>query len=234
MVRNATDRSAAPSRRGFLRTAGYATAGLLAARPVGAATGGGSTHTVSMLTDAGSFYFDPVGLHVEPGDTVEWINESGKHSTTAYTTDNPRYDGGRRIPEGADTWDSGVLEESGATFSYTFEKPGTYDYYCIPHRSLGMVGRIVCGSPGGPAEETPLPESDTPRGVMPPSDVIVEDGQLAWPYVPNTDHGGPPPLFWGGVGVVGLTSTYLFSVYDRASGRYEEADLPNEADDRDA
>jgi plastocyanin len=227
MVRNATDRSTV-TRRGFLRSVGGATVGLLATRPV-TAQSGGTTHTVTMATDRGSFYFDPVGLHVEPGDTVEWVNESGQHSATAYTGDNPRYDGERRIPADAETWDSGVFEEEGATFSYTFETPGTYDYYCIPHKTVGMVGRVVCGSPGGPAEETALPESDTPRGVMPPSDTIVEEGSLEWPYVPTTDHGGPPMLFWSSVGVVGLASTYLFSVYDRASGRYEESDLPDDS-----
>ncbi|AZH26575.1 plastocyanin/azurin family copper-binding protein [Haloplanus aerogenes] len=225
MVRNATNRS---TRRGFLRTVGGATAGLFAAGPVTAQSGGGETHTVTMATDRGSFYYDPVGLHVEPGDTVEWVNESGQHSATAYTQNNPRYDGSRRIPEAAESWDSGVFEEQGATFSYTFEEPGTYDYYCIPHKTLGMVGRIVCGSPGGPAEESALPESDTPRGVMPPSDTIVEEGSLEWPYVPTTNHGGPPMLFWSSVGVVGLTSAYLFSVYDRSSGRYEELDLPDD------
>jgi hypothetical protein len=32
---------------------------------------------------------------------------------------------------------------SGGTFSYTFEEPGRYDYYCIPHESLGMVGSVT-------------------------------------------------------------------------------------------
>jgi len=232
MVQHGTSESAdARSRRGFLRVVGGVTAGALAATPVTAQSGGGTTHTVSMLTEGGSFYFDPVGLHVEPGDTVEWVNESGQHSTTSYTSDNPRYDGDRRIPSDAESWNSGVFEEAGATFSYTFEVEGTYDYYCIPHKTLGMVGRIVCGSGGGPATENAFPESDTPRGVMPSSSTIVEEGSLAWPYVPTTNHGGPPLLFWGGVGVVGATSAYLFSVYDRASGRYANPDLGDNSDD---
>lgn len=28
-------------------------------------------------------------------------------------------------------------------FSFTFDKAGTYKLYCIPHQSLGMVGKIV-------------------------------------------------------------------------------------------
>jgi CheY-like chemotaxis protein len=61
MVRNVTDRPPV-SCRGDLRTLGGAAAGLLAARPVTAQSGGGTTHTVTMATDRGSFYFDPVGL----------------------------------------------------------------------------------------------------------------------------------------------------------------------------
>lgn len=228
MVQNATATSNdTTTRRRFLRRAGAASAGLLAARPV-AAAGSGTTHKVGMYMDGGEYYFDPIGLHVDPGDTVTWVNKSGDHSTTSYTKDNPRYDGQRLIPEDADSWDSGVLEGDGATFSYTFDVEGTYDYFCKPHKTLGMVGRVVCGSPGGPGEENSIPDSDTPRGIMPPSDVVVEKGSVSWPYVAGTDHGGPPLLFWCGVGMVGLTSAYLFSVYDRASGRHDEPDLPDD------
>ena len=37
---------------------------------------------------------------------------------------------------------------------YTFEVEGTYDYYSRRHEVIGMVGRIVVGSPGGPGEQT--------------------------------------------------------------------------------
>jgi plastocyanin len=35
------------------------------------------------------------------------------------------------------------LIQSGDTFDVTFEQPGTYEYYCIPHESAGMKGTIV-------------------------------------------------------------------------------------------
>jgi len=68
-------------------------------------------------------------------------------------------------------------------FEYTFEKPGTYDYYCIPHKSVGMVGRIVVGSPGGPAEDSPIPDGDVPE-----SEAIIEQGAIA--YGSSTDGDG--------------------------------------------
>jgi plastocyanin len=179
---------------------------------------GGKTHTIGMHTKDGGYYFDPVGLYVKPGDTVKWVIKSGSHSTTAYTKSNPQ-SSTTRIPKGAKGWNSGVIDSG--SFSYTFKKKGTYDYYCIPHKSLGMVGRIVCGAPGGPAEQSEIPD-DVGGGTVPDSKTIVQKKSLSYPYVPGTSHGGPPLLFWGGAGIFATTSVYLYSVYDRATGRYEE------------
>lgn len=122
--------------------------------------------SVEMVTEDETFYFDPIGLAVEPGTTVEWTLDSGEHSSTAYED---------RIPEEAEAWDSGVLTEDGATFSHTFDAEGTYDYYCTPHQTQGMVGRIVVGEPGGPAED-----SMPPDGELPDSQRIVEDGTVSY------------------------------------------------------
>jgi plastocyanin len=184
--------------------------------------GGGSTHVVGMYQDSQGYYFDPIGLHVNPGDTVKWVSKSGAHSATSYSKGNPQVNN-TLIPKGAKGWNSDVLQP-GQSYTHTFTTKGTYDYYCIPHKSLGMVARIVCGEPGGPAESGSIPSSDEPEsGVVPPSKAIVKKGSISFPYVPNTGHGGPPALFWGGVGIFSLTSVYLFSVYDRKSGRYDDS-----------
>ncbi len=100
----------------------------------------------------GNNYFDPIGLHVEPGTTVRFEIAAGAHSATAYEN---------RIPSAASGFDRGIISSGG--FEYTFEEPGTYDYYCILHKSVGMAGRIVVGSPGGPAEANPIPTVTCPR-----------------------------------------------------------------------
>jgi plastocyanin/uncharacterized membrane protein len=153
------------SRRQFIGALGagtVATAGL--PRPVAAQ----ETPVVEM----GNNYFDPIGLHVDPGTTVRFEIAAGSHSATAYEN---------RIPADATTFDSGVISSGG--FEHTFDEPGTYDYYCIPHKSVGMVGRIVVGNPGGPAEERPIPDGDVPD-----SDAIVEQGAIA--YGSSTGGGG--------------------------------------------
>lgn len=139
---------------------------------------GGGANEVMMVTEGSDYYFDPIGLHVEPGTTVTFVNDSGTHSSTAYSSDNGK---NQMIPDGASSWDSGLLSESGATFDHTFETEGTYNYYCTPHETLGMVARIVVGEPGGPGEEA-TPQNGPSTGQFPPSDVIVDQGSVAYPY----------------------------------------------------
>lgn len=156
------------SRRRFLGLLGGGAAASVGASGLAGAHGNG-TPVVAMASN----YFDPVGLSVEPGTTVRFEIEAGTHSATAYED---------RIPDGATPFDSGTFSEGG--FERTFEVPGTYDYYCIPHRGAGMVGRIVVGDPGGPAEESPIPD-----GAVPESTRIVEQGAVAADAVDGD--GGP-------------------------------------------
>ncbi|NYT64056.1 hypothetical protein H0A66_17195 [Alcaligenaceae bacterium] len=92
--------------------------------------------------------FDPIGLFVEPGQTVRWVLDSSVHTTTAYHPNNAGHS--LRIPEAATPWDSGYLINPNDHFDVVFTIEGVYDYFCTPHEMAGMVGRIVVGRPGGP------------------------------------------------------------------------------------
>jgi plastocyanin len=125
-----------------------------------------------MVTEGSDYYFDPIGLSVEPGTTITWVNEAGAHSATAYAEGT----GGAsvtRIPPDAEPWNSDTLSAEGATFEHSFEIQATYDYFCIPHKTLGMVGRLVVGDPGGV-------QGDPPDGPVPSPQRIVEDGAVGW------------------------------------------------------
>ena len=121
-------------------------AALLLATPASAAT---FEVRAVMSKDGAEVYFDPIGLRIQPGDTVRWIQVNGYHSVTAYHPANG--DRELRIPEGAKPWDSGILlaqyPARGSTFEHTFTIPGVYDYLCMPHEAAGMVGRIIVGEP---------------------------------------------------------------------------------------
>lgn len=157
-------------RRAFLRTAG--TTFTLGAAGTAAAQDGA---TVRMVTEGDDYYFDPIGLHVEPGTTVTFENERGSHNSVSY---------GDRIPSGASEWETSI----GETAEHTFETSGTYDYYCAPHRSLGMVGRIVVGEPGGPAEGGMPPDGEVPE-----SDAVVEAGSVSYDAFTGEGAAGDAP-----------------------------------------
>jgi plastocyanin len=128
----------------------FGACGLLVALVVAVPAPAATFEVRAVMSRHGSeVYFDPVGLRIQPGDTVRWIQVNGYHSVTAYHPANG--DRELRIPERAEPWDSGMLlaeyPAKGSTFEHTFTIPGVYDYLCIPHEAAGMVGRIIVGEP---------------------------------------------------------------------------------------
>ena len=110
---------------------------------------------VGLRTSGGNFRFDPVGLRIEPGTSVIWLNMGDFHTATAFHPDNGHLLSGEvplRIPERAEPWHSGMLGlTDGTQFQHTFTEEGVYDYFCQPHYGFGMVGRIIVGAArGGP------------------------------------------------------------------------------------
>jgi plastocyanin len=120
--------------------------------------------------DGSRVWFDPVGLHIRPGQAIRWINldPGNSHTATAYHPKN--FGRPLRIPKGAEPWDSDYLlpEE---TFSVTLTVKGIYDFYCIPHEHAGMVGRLVVGKPGGSTAEGLPPEA---AGGEPVPDIALQ------------------------------------------------------------
>lgn len=111
--------------------------------------GPSASATVTMSSTDDGTHFEPHVVWVEQGGTVTWELKSGSHTTTAYATDN---DAPQRIPEDAEPWDSGTISEAGETFEHTFQTPGVYDYYCVPHEATGMLGSVVVGEPDTQAQ----------------------------------------------------------------------------------
>jgi plastocyanin len=134
------------TRRTFLTAGALALAGVAVRRAVLAAP---PVEIRMRATERGEeVWFDPIGLHVQPGTTVRWILERDVHTTAAYHPSNDQHS--LRIPETATPWNSGFLTQPGAHFDVTLTVEGVYDYYCLPHEQAGMVGRIVVGAPSGP------------------------------------------------------------------------------------
>ena len=141
------------------------------------------------------YYFDPIGLYVQPGDTVGFVIvfSSGRTPTvTAYHPENDNHE--LRIPEAAQPFDSGevVSDPREPAFRWTFEEEGTYDYYSKFEEGMGMAGRIVVGKPGGPGEKPWGYGNREGRRVVPPavlkraelmdSQEIVRQKAVNFPY----------------------------------------------------
>lgn len=133
-------------RRRFLAAAGAGVSAALAGCSAVVPSSGADDYDVGMTAQA----FRPYEITVAVGDTVVWENTSTRaHSMTAY---------GERIPDGAtyfatggydsevaarEAWDgSDGAITSGQRYEHTFETPGDYTYFCIPHESAGMVGVV--------------------------------------------------------------------------------------------
>ena len=75
--------------------------------------------------DVISWRYEPASLTISAGTTVTWVNQGA----TAVTVTSP--DG---------LFDSESIGP-GASFSYTFDTPGTFRYFCVPYPH--MKGEIT-------------------------------------------------------------------------------------------
>jgi len=82
------------------------------------------TPTITEVEISG-FAFVPATSTIPVGTTVTWFNKD----SVAHT-----------VSSRADVFDSGNLS-GGATFSYTFDQNGSFEYYCKIHPS--MRGKVI-------------------------------------------------------------------------------------------
>jgi len=82
------------------------------------------------------FMFAPETFEVAVGDTVHWEWKDGGHNVRVKTKpDGSDWTG---TPGSAtDTYGEGYLH------AHTFQVGGEYEYYCAPHRSLGLRGSFT-------------------------------------------------------------------------------------------
>lgn len=86
--------------------------------------------------------FTPAKVTVKVGDTVRWRNVSALVHTVTDDPDRVAKDKDYALPEGAEPFNSGKLKPK-ATYEHTFNVPGTYRYFCIPHEGAGMIAEVI-------------------------------------------------------------------------------------------
>lgn len=94
--------------------------GTAGATNAGTNTNDAPTEVIVRIFDFG---FDKSDMTVPVGTTIMWVNTGAVQHTTVALVDGERY------------WDSGIMEP-GATFSFTFDEPGTWEYVCGLHPDM--------------------------------------------------------------------------------------------------
>lgn len=149
--------------------------GLLTVLSVGSAQ---TTHEVDLIIEGvegrpiPEFYFQPVGLFIEVGDTVRFNAVTPHHTVTAY---HPQQGKPQRVPEGVEPFSSPVIPV-GESWEYTFTVPGIYDVWCAPHENYGMAMRVVVGEASGPAAEAS--DDFSPGGTYGAAGMVLNDPAL--------------------------------------------------------
>lgn len=74
--------------------------------------------------------FNPKEITIPVGTTVVWSNQDKGATYHTVTSDQ------------AGLFDTGPFFP-GEQARLTFDKPGEFPYHCIPHREVGMVGKVT-------------------------------------------------------------------------------------------
>lgn len=98
--------------------------------------------------------FEPDVVTIPVGETVVWLSVGyAPHTVTAYEDELPPeaayFASGDFTNEAAArngaSGGEGVLDR-GEEYAHTFDVPGAYAYYCIPHEQAGMSGTVTVDS----------------------------------------------------------------------------------------
>ena len=91
--------------------------------------------TVEMLNklDKRTMVFSQEIVRIDPGDTVFWKATDPGHNVEFISKNG--------VPDGVEKFKSKVGKDT----EFTFTIPGIYAYWCVPHKTLGMIGVVIVG-----------------------------------------------------------------------------------------
>ena len=91
--------------------------------------------TVEMLDKLGkrSMVFSQEIARINTGDTVFWKATDKGH--------NVQFISKNGVPEGIEKFKSKINKDT----EFTFTMPGIYAYWCVPHKTMGMIGFVIVG-----------------------------------------------------------------------------------------
>jgi plastocyanin len=166
------------------------------------------TATVAATIQASGTSFTPSQVTIQEGESVKWQWVDGSHTTTNGVSSAPEHSPGT-------LWDAS-LNVSTPTFTYQFNQPGYYPFFCRPHELMEMKGVVIVedSGPVGIGDELPARlrfsaspnpftsstrlafELDRPSRVS--LDVFDIEGRLVLNLLLADLPAGPHEVRWGG------------------------------------
>lgn len=123
------------NRRQYIAAIGASASTLLA----GCGSGSGSSEpegdvaaTITMTEDR---TYDPMRVSIEPGEAVEWVNE---------TSDERTVESNQEL-EGAAEWEAEITVPAGESGTHTFGESGIYSYNDRTETYFNMCGAVAVG-----------------------------------------------------------------------------------------
>jgi plastocyanin len=106
-------------------------------------TASAETYPIKLGTDRGLLQFEPKKLTVKAGDTIEWKNNKvPPHNVVFDAKKNPT----KNAALAKSLSHKKLLMSPGQKVTTVIPAdatPGSYTFYCEPHRGAGMVGKII-------------------------------------------------------------------------------------------
>lgn len=121
------------------------------ATPDSAAPITGQTVEVTMLQDSsGNYRFEPSDITIKSGDGVKFVMVTGgtAHNVAFDPAQIPaaaRAQLSANMPQQVSELSSPMMMNANETYTISFGRmpPGTYQYHCTPHLTMGMKGTIT-------------------------------------------------------------------------------------------
>ena len=113
----------------------------------------GTTHEVKMVGDTKGFRFEPASITIKAGDGIKFINSGGgPHNVSFDPTTVPadvksqlsaNFGADKDAQNDLSSKLTSVTGGDAITVSFANIKAGTYSYFCLPHKMMGMTGKIT-------------------------------------------------------------------------------------------
>jgi plastocyanin len=117
------------------KPAGEPAAGPPAAAPAAPPAAAGKVIEVKAISDGAKNYFEPNEIEAKQGDRIKIVLVSGVHNMAWPPAKNPA---GVQLPDTTE-----MLQLPGQTVEVPITMPpGHYNFVCIPHEAIGMVGTL--------------------------------------------------------------------------------------------